>query len=107
MIRKYDPQRSQDRPTEDDLLQAELRGVKQKPKLRPTPPTKKAEQNLLHDEPGPVAQRAPCTDIFIAIWIGFSRSPFAHLLRLFSRPRLPPARKQYSDRSFEIHLLCG
>ncbi|MBN8969219.1 MAG: hypothetical protein J0G95_12260 [Rhizobiales bacterium] len=90
MIGKYDPQRSHDRPMEDDLVQAELR-VKQKPKLRPTPPTKKAEQNLPHDEPGPVAQRAPCTNIFIAIWIGFSRSPFARSLRLFSRPCLPTA----------------
>lgn len=56
MTQKYDPQRSQDRPTEDDIAQAELGGVKGSPKLRPAPLTKQeAEQNLPNDEPGHVA----------------------------------------------------
>jgi hypothetical protein len=56
MTQKYDPQRSQDRPTEDDLARAELGGVKGSPKLPPAPLTKQeAEQMLPNDEPGHVA----------------------------------------------------
>ncbi|MBN8967098.1 MAG: hypothetical protein J0G95_01350 [Rhizobiales bacterium] len=56
MTETYDPQRSQDRPTEDDLAQAELGGVKGSPKLPPAPLTRKeAEQMLPNDEPGHVA----------------------------------------------------
>ncbi|OJW65421.1 MAG: hypothetical protein BGO65_11845 [Afipia sp. 64-13] len=56
MTETYDPQRSQDRPTEDDIAQAELGGVKGSPKLPPAPLTKQeAEQMLPNDEPGHVA----------------------------------------------------
>lgn len=56
MNQKHDPQRSQDRPTEDDLAQAELGGVKGSRKLQPAPLTRReAEQNLPNDEPGHVA----------------------------------------------------
>lgn len=56
MNQKQDPRRSQDRPTEDDLAQAELGGVKGSPKLQPAPLTRKeAEQILPNDEPGHVA----------------------------------------------------
>ena len=57
MTETYDPQRSQDRPTEDDIAQAELGGVKGSPKLPPAPLTKQeAEQMLPNDEPGHVAR---------------------------------------------------
>lgn len=56
MTQKRNSQRSQDRPTEDDLAQAELGGVKGSPKLQPAPLTRKeAEQILPNDEPGHVA----------------------------------------------------
>lgn len=56
MNQEYDPQRSQDRLTEDDIAQAELGGVKGSRKLPPAPLTKKeAEQMLPNDEPGHVA----------------------------------------------------
>lgn len=56
MNQKHDPQRGQDRPTEDDLAQAELGGVKGSWKLQPAPLTRReAEQNLPNDEPGHVA----------------------------------------------------
>jgi hypothetical protein len=56
MNQKRDPQRGQDRPTEDDLAQAELGGVKGSRKLQPAPLTRReAEQNLPNDDPGHVA----------------------------------------------------
>jgi hypothetical protein len=56
MNQKHDPQRGQDRPTEDDLAQAELGGVKGSRKLQPAPLTRReAEQNLPNDDPGHVA----------------------------------------------------
>lgn len=56
MNQKQDPQRSQDKLTEDDLARAELGGVKGSVKLQPAPLTRKeAEQMLPNDEPGHVA----------------------------------------------------
>jgi len=50
------PPRTEDRPTEDDLAQAALGGVKGSPELAPAPLTKtEKEQNTPNDDPGHVA----------------------------------------------------
>ena len=50
------PPRTEDRPTEDDLVRATLGGPKGSPELPPAPLTKtEDEQNLPNDEPGHVA----------------------------------------------------
>jgi hypothetical protein len=50
------PQRTEDRPTEDDLARAALGGPKGAPELPPAPLTKtEEEQNSPNDDPGHVA----------------------------------------------------